>query len=44
MPDGIPEKVLDSGKLRGLGWMSEWDFEKALSKTYAWFIEHAQVR
>jgi len=44
MPDGIPEKVLDSEKLRDLGWLSEWDFEKALSKTYAWFIEHAQVR
>lgn len=39
-PDGTYRKLLDSGKIRDLGWNSECDFESAVKLTYKWFIEN----
>ena len=39
-PDGMPLKILDSGKLRELGWQSRWTIRDALGITYQWFREH----
>ena len=37
-PDGMPVKLLDSGKLRKLNWKSRIPFRKALEETYQWFL------
>lgn len=39
-PDGMPCKALDASRILGLGWRPEWDFHRALSATYAWYLEH----
>lgn len=38
-PDGMPLKVLDSSKLREMGWQPKIHFRNALSITYNWFKE-----
>ena len=40
-PDGAPRKVLDSGRLRALGWTRVSDFRAGLEETYAWYLRHA---
>ena len=42
-PDGTPRKLLDSGKMKALGWSSTTSLEDGLSKTYRWFLEHEVV-
>jgi len=37
-PDGMPLKLLNTSKLKALGWESTIDFQKALDATYAWFL------
>jgi GDP-L-fucose synthase len=37
-PDGTPRKLMDSGKLRALGWAPQIDLRDGLSKTYQWFL------
>jgi GDP-L-fucose synthase len=37
-PDGMPVKLLDSGKLSVLGWKPEVEFREALKKTYDWYV------
>lgn len=39
-PDGTPRKLLDVGRLKGLGWRPKIDLETGIRETYAWFIEH----
>lgn len=36
-PDGAPEKVLDSSRMRGLGWTPRTSLEEGLRRTYEWF-------
>lgn len=36
-PDGMPIKVLDTSRLRNLGWKPSVPFRDALEKTYEWF-------
>lgn len=36
-PDGMPVKILDSGKLEKMGWKAEWNLDDALKNTYKWF-------
>ena len=39
-PDGAPRKLLDTTKMRELGWSSSTSLEDGLRKTYQWFLEH----
>jgi len=43
-PDGTPLKLLDSGKLRGLGWKPSLSLEEGIKKTYEWYCENALPR
>lgn len=38
-PDGMLVKLLDSGKLKKMGWKPAWQFEKALRETYKSFLQ-----
>jgi GDP-L-fucose synthase len=38
-PDGTPRKLLDSGRLRRLGWQPRIPLMEGLSETYRWFRE-----
>jgi len=38
-PDGMPRKLLDSSKLKGLGWQPRTSFRDALQATYEWFLQ-----
>lgn len=39
-PDGTPRKLMDSAKLRALGWQPAIELEEGLKTTYDWFIQH----
>jgi GDP-L-fucose synthase len=39
-PDGAAFKVLDSSRLRQLGWRPGTEFRTALAETYFWFLQH----
>jgi GDP-L-fucose synthase len=39
-PDGTPRKLMDSAKLRALGWQPAIQLEQGLKTTYDWFIQH----
>lgn len=39
MPDGTPRKLLDSGRLFGLGWRPKTGLEDGLRKTYDWYVK-----
>ena len=39
-PDGTPRKLLDTKRLRQLGWTDKMLFEDGLKKSYAWFLEN----
>ena len=39
-PDGTPRKLMDSAKLRALGWQPAIELEEGLNTTYDWFIKH----
>jgi GDP-L-fucose synthase len=39
-PDGINKKLLDSSKLKSLGWNKYSDFNDSLVKTYKWYLKN----
>ena len=39
-PDGTPRKLLDSSRLRALGWSPRIPLREGITRTYAWFLEH----
>jgi GDP-L-fucose synthase len=38
-PDGTPKKLMDSSKLKKLGWEPKINLEEGIQITYAWFLE-----
>jgi GDP-L-fucose synthase len=38
-PDGTPRKLLDVGRLRGLGWRAKVPLRRGVERTYAWFLK-----
>ena len=38
-PNGTPRKVLDITVAKKYGWKSNWEFEKAIIKTYDSFLK-----
>jgi len=39
MPDGVPRKLLDSSRIRSLGWKPSIGLKEGLTETYSWMIE-----
>lgn len=39
MPNGTPRKLLDSSKVRSLGWVPTIPLAEGVASTYAWFLE-----
>lgn len=39
-PDGTPRKLLDVGKLHGLGWRASIPLRAGIRATYDWYLEH----
>lgn len=42
-PDGTPQKLLDSEKIRRLGWQAQTSLSQGLEKTIAWYKKHYQM-
>jgi GDP-L-fucose synthase len=40
MPDGMPQKLLDTGRLQALGWTPRIDLRAGLADAYRWFAEN----
>lgn len=38
-PDGTPRKLLDTGRLTGLGWRPSIALRDGIAETYAWFLD-----
>jgi GDP-L-fucose synthase len=43
-PDGMPRKLLDSSRIRQMGWRGRIDLADGLQETYRWFLENQQIR
>ena len=39
-PDGTPRKLMDSHKMRNLGWAPAYDLKTGINHTYNWFLKH----
>ena len=39
-PDGTPRKLMDSLKMRNLGWNPAYDLKTGINHTYNWFLKH----
>ncbi len=42
-PDGTPRKLLDSSRLREMGWQPEISLQEGLADAYKWFVEHYET-
>jgi len=40
-PDGMPQRLLDCGRIHEAGWLPSVSLAEGLARTYAWFVEHA---
>ena len=43
-PDGMPRKLMDSGRIRAMGWEPKTNLEDGLRRAYSWYVEHAAGR
>jgi GDP-L-fucose synthase len=43
-PDGSPRKLMDSSRLRGLGWKPEVGLREGIARTYEWFCRSELVK
>ena len=41
-PDGMPRKLLDVSKIRGLGWKHQYDLESGIHQVYDWYRSQPQ--
>jgi GDP-L-fucose synthase len=41
-PDGTPRKLLDVGKLHGLGWRHKIGLREGIASTYAWYLSRLE--
>ncbi len=39
-PDGTPRKLMDVGKINGLGWKAKIELRDGIESTYRWFLDH----
>jgi len=39
-PDGMPQKLLDVGRLHDLGWRHRIELADGIESTYGWFLDH----
>jgi GDP-L-fucose synthase len=39
-PDGMPRKLLDVSRLRGLGWRHSIELRPGIESSYRWFLDH----
>lgn len=39
-PDGAPRKLMDTTKLKALGWQPEYELKEGLTNAYGWFVEN----
>ena len=44
MPDGMPRKLLDTNRLRNLGWGPRISLRDGIEATYDWFLREQSVR
>jgi len=42
-PDGTPQKLLSTAKLRKLGWEPKIGLREGIRRTYQWFLENRRV-
>jgi GDP-L-fucose synthase len=42
-PDGMPRKLLDVSRLKGLGWEPRIALRDGIAQAYSWFVEHASA-
>ena len=40
MPDGTPRKLLDTSRIRSLGWSPKTSLYEGITATYAWYLDH----
>jgi GDP-L-fucose synthase len=41
MPDGAPRKLLDSSRMKKLGWKAQVALPEGIRRTYEWYQAHA---
>jgi GDP-L-fucose synthase len=41
-PDGTPQKLLDSSRLRALGWKTKTPLTEGIRSTYEWFLDNLE--
>jgi GDP-L-fucose synthase len=42
-PDGTPRKLMDSGRMRALGWEPEISLEDGIASSYRWFLANQPI-